>query len=601
VNSKVDSRPVNEPVAGPAEHLAEAALQVPAARRAAFLGEACGGDAALRREVNALVSRHARLSALPPGTRQRVSGLFHAALGMPRERRARYLDLACCEEPAVREEVAELLACADDPEFLEVPARLSTADETKMHVPGRAGWQAGSPHLSDPFVGRRIRQYEIVRKVGEGGMGVVYLALDTTLDCHVAVKVIRPEHSASADYRRRLVSEARLTAQLAHHNIGRVFQLLDEGPELFIVSEFVNGPSLREVMSRGPLAYATLIDYFTGIGHGLAAAHAKDIVHRDLKPDNVLLTEEGEPKIVDFGLAKSHRVLLQTTRSSGDGTPGTPAYMAPEQTEERPARPIDFRADIFAFGVTLYEAIDGRNPFEGRTLYTTIENIKHLRPPPPTRPNVDLGPLSAIVARCLEKRPEDRYSSTKDLVADLERLIPLPIPVPPVPPPPPPAQPPASWWEVHQLAMLVVYAAGLTLLWLVHPLASPLWASRTVAFAALIVGAALMTIRGVVWLRLREARLDPSSKKLRLLMTATKEYLLWLRAADWAFSIAFAGAAGLMVAVNRPGTAAPLLILAVVNVLVFLFVEPISKADAFPEDDDKRNSPPQGPPSAPAA
>jgi len=149
--------------------------------------------------------------------------------------------------------------------------------------------------------------------------------------------------------------------------------------------------------------------------------------------------------------------------------------------------------------------------------------------------------------------------------------------------------------------MLAVYAVALTLLWLVHPLASPLWASRTSAFAALIVGAALMTIRGVIWLRLREARLDPSPQKLRLLTMATKEYRPWLRAADWAFSVVFAGVAGLMVSVNRSGTAAPLLLLAVVNVLVFRFVEPISKADAFPEDDDKRNSPPQGPPSAPAA
>jgi hypothetical protein len=145
--------------------------------------------------------------------------------------------------------------------------------------------------------------------------------------------------------------------------------------------------------------------------------------------------------------------------------------------------------------------------------------------------------------------------------------------------------PPPTWWEVHQATMSAICAGALVLLWLVHPLANPLWASRALAFAALMVGAVILGIRGVFWLRLREARRDPSPAKLRLLTRARTQYRPWLRAADWAFTLVFGGIAGLMLSVNRPGTAAPLLILAVANVVVFLFVEPISESDAFPEDD----------------
>jgi len=273
--------------------------------------------------------------------------------------------------------------------------------------------------------------------------------------------------------------------------------------------------------------------------------------------------------------------------------------MAPEQAEEHPPRPIDFRADVFSFGVTLYEAITGRNPFEGRSLLTTLENITMLNPPPPTRPNADLGALAGIVARCLQKRPEDRYGTTKDLVADLEALKPHPEPPKPLPVPGPWPIPPVPWWEVHQVVMSAFYAGSLVLLWLVHPLATPLWAARACTFVALTVGAVLVAIRGVLWLRLREARLAPRSPQKRLLLARVRtQFRPWLRGADWAFSLIFVAMAGLMLAINRPGTAAPLLLVAAINAVVFLFVEPSSESDAFPDDD---GDPPSDRPPPPAS
>jgi serine/threonine protein kinase len=559
--------------------LFEAAVLLAPADRAAFLSEVCAGDPRLHAEILALLAREPNLSQLGVQARLRISGVFHAAFALPHEDRRAFLDRACADRPGDRSEVESLLRHAEDSDFLEQPAA-SARDETWLAPPGGDGAQRGSPppvvFPSDPLVGRKVRDYMILRKLGEGGMGVVYLALDTKLEKHVAIKVVRPDYANNAEYRKRLVSEAQLAARLSHPNIATVHALFEEGADLFIVTEYVSGSTLRAIIAQGPLPYARLVQVFTGIAHGLEAAHSKGIIHRDLKPDNVLLTEDDVPKIVDFGLAKSTRAILASTRmQSESGThAGTPAYMAPEQVEDRPGQPLDFRCDLFAFGVTLYEAATGINPFEGRSLFTTLENIKRLEPSTLARPGTDLGHLDAIVQRCLRKNPVERYASTKDLVHDLEQLRPLSTALPP---PPPPAPRPRTWWEVHQLSMTVFYVGALIFLWLVHTLARPLWASRALAFAALPAGALLIV--------LRLHFLFASRQRLSTLERTRTRYRPAVRLADWTFSVIFALLAGLMLYVDRPGTAAPLLIIAVVNVLLFLVVEPASEADAFPDED----------------
>ena len=415
--------------------LFEAAVLLAPAERPSFLTEVCADDPRLRAEVQALLVRQPALSKLDAQGWKRISGVFHAAFTLPPDDRRAFLDRACVDRPADRREVESLLMHAEGAGLPEPPAVAAVEETSLGSLSGGDGGSGGdSPPGGppDPLVGRKVRDYVILRKLGEGGMGVVYLALDTKLEKHVAIKVVRPEYANNADYRKRLVSEAQLAAKLSHPNIATVHVLFEEGPDLFIVSEYVAGPSLRDVISRGPLPYARLMEVFTGIARGLEAAHSKGIIHRDLKPDNILLAEDDVPKIVDFGLAKSTRAILTSTRmQSESGTlAGTPAYMAPEQIEDRPGQPLDFRCDLFAFGVTLYEAATGINPFQGRSLFTTLENIKHVEPPALMRPGTSLWQLDQIVQRCLRKHPLERYASTKELVHDLEQLRPLPIPAP---------------------------------------------------------------------------------------------------------------------------------------------------------------------------
>ena len=560
--------------------LFDAASMLAPAARSAFLEDVCQGDARPGAEVEALLARGPLLSSLATEDHQRISGLFHAAFALSASDRRAFLDRACAGHPADRRYLDSLLSHAEDSSFLETAPVFAQEDAVTRTGPSTStgAARAAAPPPGGPgdrMIGRRVREYEILAKLGEGGMGVVYLALDTNLQKHVALKAVRPEYANDPEYRRRLVREAQLAAQLSHPNIATVHALFEDGRDIFIVSEFVKGSSLREVVNRGPMSYARLLAVFTGIATGLEAAHARGIIHRDLKPDNILLTEDDVPKIVDFGLAKSRDAILGSTRLQAESRPGegTPAYMAPEQIEERPERPLDFRCDQFAFGVTLYEAATGINPFEGRSLLTTLENIKYSEPPALSRPGLELDRLDAIVRRCLRKSPGERYASTGQLVHDLEQLSARPTPVP-APDPPSPWPSPRRWWEVHQIVMALVYGGMLTYLWLVHGLAQPLWAARLLMFTALVAGALLVCMRAHFWFasRFRMATLSRSRER----------YGPGVRGADWIFSATLAALAALMLIVERPGTAAPLAILAVVNVVVFLVIERAAEDDAFP-------------------
>lgn len=269
-------------------------------------------------------------------------------------------------------------------------------------------------------------------------MGEVYRARDTRLGRDVAIKVVSSAVAADADRVRRFELEARATAALNHPNIMAIYDLGTHEGAPYVVSELLEGESLRHRLSAGPLPASRAVALGIQIAQGLAAAHEKGIVHRDIKPDNIFLTSDGQVKILDFGLAK----LLQPERGAAlggdpDKTPaltqtgvvvGTVAYLSPEQAR---GFPVDPRSDIFACGVVLYEMLAGRSPFAKETPVDTISALLHADPPALATATASLGPsLERIVRHCLEKRPEDRFQSARDLAFDLSALASLPIQAP---------------------------------------------------------------------------------------------------------------------------------------------------------------------------
>src|SRR5277367_2620469 len=276
--------------------------------------------------------------------------------------------------------------------------------------------------------GSRLGPYEITAAIGAGGMGEVYRARDTQLGRDVAIKVLPSFLSADPDRLRRFEQEARAAAALNHPNILVVFQLGTHDGVPYLVSELLEGSTLREPLQRGALPIRKAIDYGVQIASGLAAAHEKGIVHRDLKPENVFVTKDGRVKILDFGLARllpqrgEVEVNAPTISDLTDpGTVmGTVGYMSPEQVRGKPA---DHRADIFAFGAMLYEMLTGKRAFQKPTSAETMTAILNEEPPAVSQ-LVPLAPpaMQRVVHRCLEKSPEQRFQSASDLAFALEAL-----------------------------------------------------------------------------------------------------------------------------------------------------------------------------------
>jgi serine/threonine protein kinase len=279
--------------------------------------------------------------------------------------------------------------------------------------------------------GTRLGPYEIVAQIGAGGMGEVYRARDSRLGRDVAVKVLPTDLATDAERLRRFEQEARAVGALNHPNILSVFDLGDSDGVRFIVTELLEGETLRERMGDAAVPARKATDYAIQIAEGLAAASASGIVHRDLKPENLFVTRDGRVKILDFGLAKQAAPRLDdaTRTSAGLGQPtattpgtvmGTVAYLSPEQVRGEPA---DHRSDIFALGAILYEMLKGERPFRAETSVETMTAILRTEPEELTRSVADLSPgLERIVRHCLEKSPDERFQSARDLAFHLGEL-----------------------------------------------------------------------------------------------------------------------------------------------------------------------------------
>src|SRR5213592_1246049 len=277
------------------------------------------------------------------------------------------------------------------------------------------------------MTGRAISHYEVVEKLGEGGMGLVYQARDTRLDRFVALKVLPAGKVADPARKQRFVQEAKAASALNHPNIVTIHDVSSCNGMDFIVMECIEGKTLGELIPPKGLRSAQAVHHAVQIADALAKAHGAGILHRDLKPSNIMVTDEGRVKILDFGLAK----LLDTEDSSPEGSTlsarpiteqgnvlGTAAYMSPEQAE---GRKVDARSDIFGFGSVLYEMVTGRKPFAGDSRLSLLSKIVSEDPTTPGQLAASIPPdLEKIILHCLRKDPARRYQDMADVKVALE-------------------------------------------------------------------------------------------------------------------------------------------------------------------------------------
>jgi len=274
------------------------------------------------------------------------------------------------------------------------------------------------------MIGQAISHYRIIEKIGAGGMGEVYRARDEHLDRDVAIKVLPPGTLGDESARKRFHKEALALSKLNHPNIATIHDFDTEQGVDFLVMEYIPGITLSDRLANRPLPEKEIINLGTQLAEGLSAAHERGVVHRDLKPGNLRLTDDGRLKILDFGLAKLRLPVTPSaateSMSETQGVAGTLLYMAPEQIL---GGEIDARTDIHAAGEVLYEMATGQQPFAQVERSQLIGAVLHKSPRPPTTLNPKLSPeLQRTIGKCLEKEPENRYQSAKELAVDLRRL-----------------------------------------------------------------------------------------------------------------------------------------------------------------------------------
>ena len=341
---------------------------------------------------------------------ERLAELFEQALAVPAAERASFLESACGKDRQLLEELEALIAShAAQPDYLDrvgdavMPIALDALDEDSIDCEGE-------------IIGR----YEILDRLGRGGMGEVYRARDVELDRHVALKFLSPHLTTDPTARARLLNEARAVSAIEHPNISVIHEIGESVPtasvpesRLFIAMAYCEGQSLDKKLADGALSVDEALDYAIQLVDGLVTAHEAGIIHRDIKPANLIVDRRGVLKLIDFGIAKRADVELAIDGSSG----GTVEYMSPEQTM---ADNVDHRSDIWSTGVVLYEMLAGSRPFQGERDVATIHRIRHDEPPPLTSSCPRVSPaVAAIVSRCLAKPVGHRYADASTLLADL--------------------------------------------------------------------------------------------------------------------------------------------------------------------------------------
>ncbi len=362
---------------------------------------------------------------MTPERWQQIEQLYHAALEREPAERAAFLAQACAGDEALQQEVATLLAAYEEAgSFIEKPPDDVAAGVCAAAPASELGLPS-TPATAASLTGRTLGHYQLGALLGAGGMGEVYRARDTRLDREVAVKIL-PEHlAANPEALHRFEREARAVAALSHPNILAIFDFGTEHGLSYAVLELLEGQTLRQRLSGAPLPWTQAAEIGDALAEGLAAAHAKGIIHRDLKPENIFLTDAGQVKILDFGIARvkglaaAHEPSTQTTKP---GTVlGTYGYMSPEQVR---GETVEAPGDIFSLGCVFYEMLAGARPFARATMAETLAAI--LRDEPLAL--ADSGgqelpaELARLVNRCLKKAPAERYQSARELAGELKAL-----------------------------------------------------------------------------------------------------------------------------------------------------------------------------------
>ena len=346
---------------------------------------------------------------------ERVETIYHDALRRAPETRHAFLDQACDGDAEVRREVDSLLIFDGQAEkFIETPA---------MEIAARA-LASGQSSPSSPDSIENIGPYKLVSRIGQGGSGDVYLAIDTRLDRKVALKLMSDDFTGDTDRISRFRQEARTTSTLNHPNIVTIFEIGEVDNRHYIATEYVEGETLRARLIAHFLELKETLLIVTQLIDALAAAHEAGIIHRDIKPENIIIRKDGLVKVLDFGIAKltgpgasAHADHL-TTRTGM--VMGTAAYMSPEQTR---GQKVDHRTDIFSVGVLLYEMLSGHKPFEGETWSDVMAAVLVKEAPRLNSVAPQVSPaMRRIVERCLEKTPEKRFQSAGDLGFALREL-----------------------------------------------------------------------------------------------------------------------------------------------------------------------------------
>jgi serine/threonine protein kinase len=342
---------------------------------------------------------------------RRVEDIYHQALDLNGAARAGFLEQACAGDEELRAEVESLIGfdSQGDP-LLEAPA-----------------WQALGGSAADALrttrlaAGTQLGSYRVTECLGAGGMGEVYLALDTRLDRKVALKVLAPEMDANREWQQRFLREAQAASRLNHPNIVTIYDIGEANGVHYIAMEYIRGKALNEMIPPGGMQAADAARVAAGIARALGKAHAAGVIHRDVKPANVMIADDGQVKVLDFGLAKvgpvgaANPLDAITSVTEAGMVLGSAAYMSPEQAA---ARAVDPRSDIFSWGVVLYEMLSGRRAFREDSRFATMAAILHKEPEP--LDSAIPADLRAIVARCLQKEPANRYATIFEAVADLD-------------------------------------------------------------------------------------------------------------------------------------------------------------------------------------
>lgn len=350
---------------------------------------------------------------MTPERWEKVGEIFSSASEMDTAEREAYLLQACGEDSTLLSEVRSLLDAGKGAgRFISEPVAGNFVTDFADHIKSLAP-------------GNSIGHYKIEKAIGSGGMGEVYLATDTVLGRRVALKTLPPSFASDPSFLRRFRNEAQAAANINHPNVATVYSVEECDGLHFLTMEYIDGKTLDRLTPEGGLSIKTFLQWLEPIAHALAAAHKRGIIHRDIKPGNIMISADGTPKILDFGLAQIERSLAGGTSLAKDITApgqiiGTPSYMSPEQAE---GADVDIRSDIFSFGTVMYEALTGKRPFRGASQGLIVKAVIHSDPEPIAKHRPDTPYILAkMVERCLQKSPGKRFQSMREIRSILKEV-----------------------------------------------------------------------------------------------------------------------------------------------------------------------------------